>query len=126
MKMRVRGNSIRLRLTQSEVAEFGKGGLVEEVIEFGTNELIYVLESRADTENITAEFKGNRVVITVPQQKAEHWTNSNEVGIKAEQDIGGDRTLRLLIEKDFACLEQRGDGEEDTDTFPNPSENAKC
>lgn len=32
------------------------------------------------------------------------------------------RTLRILIEKDFSCLEPR-DGEEDTDTFAHPFQN---
>ena len=126
MKMRVRGNSIRLRLTQSEVAEFGEKGLVTETIEFGgENKLIYALESRADAETVKADFEDNRIVITVPQTQAKHWAKSGEVGIEEKQDTGDDKVLRLLIEKDFACLEPR-EGEDDADNFPHPSGNLKC
>lgn len=123
--MRVRGNSIRLRLTQSEVEQFEKKGLVEEIIEFGERALIYALESSAKAEKVEAEFKDNRIVVIIPQNDAKRWANSNQVGIKTEQNISVNKTLRLLIEKDFACLEPR-EGKEDSDAFPHPSENAKC
>lgn len=126
MKLRVRGNSIRLRLTQSEIVRFGETGLVEEIIEFGgESKLIYALESSAQAKSVEAGFSENRVVVIIPQSKAENWTNSNKVGIKAEQSIGDNKILRLLIEKDFACLEPR-EGEEDADTFPHPAGNTKC
>lgn len=126
MKMRVRGNSIRFRLTQSEVAEFSEKGLVIEAIEFGgENRLIYALESRADAETVKAEFEDNRIVITVPQTQAKHWAKSGEVGIEEKQDINGTKFLQLLIEKDFACLEPL-EGEDDADNFPHPSGNLKC
>lgn len=123
--MRVRGNSIRLRLTQSEVEQFEKKGLVEEIIEFGERELIYALESSAKAEKVEAEFKDNRIVVIIPQNDAKRWANSNEVGIKTEYNISDEKTLQLLIEKDFACLEPR-EGEEDADTFPHPAGNEKC
>ena len=124
--MRARGNSIRLRLTQSEVEQFSETGLVEEDIEFGgERKLIYALESSPEAETVKADFKDNRIVVIIPQNQAKRWANSNEVGIEVEQNIGGDRTLRLLIEKDFACLEIR-EGEEDADAFPHPSGNIKC
>lgn len=123
--MRVRGNSIRLRLTQSEVVRFRETGLVEESVRFsGKHKLIYALESSAEAETVKANFNDNRIVIIVPQDEAERWASSNEIGIKGEQKIG-DKTLRLLIEKDFACLESR-EGEEAADTFPHPLENMKC
>ena len=126
MKMRVRGNSIRLRLTQSEVVEFSETGSVEDAIEFGGgNKLIYALCSKPEAETVKAEYEDNRIVITVPQTQARRWVDSNDVGIKIEQDIGGGNVLRLLIEKDFACLEPR-EGEEDADAFPHPSGNLKC
>ena len=126
MKMRIRGNSIRLRLTQTEVAEFDEKDSVEEVVEFGDEKkLIYALRSKSGAENVSAEFSDNRVVIIIPQDQANNWVKSNEVGIQAEQNIGDGRVLRLLIEKDFACLQPRR-GEDDADTFPHPSGNAKC
>lgn len=126
MKIRMRGNSIRLRLTQSEVAEFGEKGSIEEGIDFGGGrKLIYAVRTKSGAETTSAEFKENRIVITIPEETARQWAGSNEVGINAGQDIGNGGILRLLIEKDFACLQPR-EGEDDADTFPHPSGNAKC
>ncbi len=36
MKLRIHGNSLRLRLNQAEVAQFSKTGYIEEALEFGT------------------------------------------------------------------------------------------
>lgn len=122
----MRGNTIRLRLTQSEVAKFADTNVIEEIIEFGGGKkLIYAIESAAEIEVMNARFENGRISIFVPQEVARQWTNSNQTGIKAEQNIGSNKVLRLLIEKDFACLEPR-EGEDDTDTFPNPLENKKC
>jgi hypothetical protein len=121
MKLRIRGNSVRLRLTQSEVARFGEVGRVEETIEFGAKpgqQMIYAIET-ADVENVGAAFENNRLSVLVPQVQAEKWVNSNQTGIEGEQTVDGDKRLRILIEKDFACLDARL-GEDDADAFPHP------
>jgi hypothetical protein len=122
MKLRVKNNSVRLRLTQSEVARLAETGIVEEAIEFGiepSHRLIYRLKVASDAERLSAGFENNRITIFVPKQQAEEWIETSQVGIKAEQNIGEGKTLRLLIEKDFACLEQR-EGEDERDAFPHP------
>jgi len=121
MKLRIRGNSIRLRLTRSEVAQFDEKGLIEETIAFNfapMQQLIYALE-KITVENVSATFENNRLCIFVPQAQAENWANSNQIGIEAEQLLGENKRLRILIEKDFACSEDRPD-EDESDTFPNP------
>ena len=48
MKLRIRGNSIRLRLSQQDVKVFGEKGRVEDSIQFGASaggQLTYVLAS---------------------------------------------------------------------------------
>lgn len=128
MKLRVKNNSVRLRLTRSEVARFNDSGRVEEAIEFGINphrRFIYALESGAETETMRAAIENNRITIFVPKAQADEWTQTARVEMEAEQEIGGGKTLRLLIEKDFACLEPRA-GEEDADTFPHPLEGKIC
>ncbi|MDQ4123525.1 MAG: hypothetical protein M3209_18975 [Acidobacteriota bacterium] len=127
MKLRVRNNSIRLRLTQPEVAAFAATGKVEEAIEFGLTDdkkLIYKIE-KAEASSVRAEFEDGVITILVPTAQAENWTSTSEIGIKAEQDLGGEKTLKILIEKDFACLEAR-EGEEDNDAFPHPEQRKVC
>lgn len=126
MKLRTRGNSLRLRLTKSEVAEIGAGGTVEETVEFGgepPQRFIYALVSTDNVENPTAVFDAGRITVFISKAQAGEWSRTNQIRIEAEKSIGADgRTLRILIEKDFSCLEPRA-GEEDVDTFAHPFQN---
>ena len=121
MKLRIHGNSIRLRLSQADVATFNDHGQVESAIDFGTadGKLVYRLQADAGLESPTAEFQTNVVVIRVPRGIAGAWSRSEMVGIKSQHATDTGRVLRILVEKDFACLKTR-EGEDDTDTFPNP------
>jgi hypothetical protein len=122
MKLRVRNNSLRLRLTQSEIAQFKESGTVEEAVEFSPgSKLKYTLVS-ADVENITAGYANDRITISVPRADAKDWTDTDQVGLEGAQDTGSNHCLKILIEKDFACLEHRA-GEDDADTFPHPLQN---
>ena len=56
--------------------------------------------------------------VQIPTGLARAWAASNDVGMNAEQPVAGRSPLVILIEKDFACLEPRGD--EDKDAFPHP------
>jgi hypothetical protein len=116
MKLRIRENSLRLRLTKSEVAEFAANGLVENKTDFGAAVLIYALKSSETAQNLNAEFENGRIQIIIPKKTATNWTDTEEVGIS-----GATETLRILIEKDFACLTVR-EGEDESDAFPNPIE----
>ena len=126
MKLRIRGNSIRLRLTKSEVAEIGAGRAVEETVEFDTERaqnFVYALVPAADAEKPYAVFDGNRITVFIARKQARDWAGTNQIGIESENFTGENRALRILIEKDFACLEPRA-GEEDADTFANPFQSA--
>ena len=120
MKLRLRHNSIRLRLKQSEVKEFAEQGSVEDTIEFEANvSLRYRLERARDADEIAARFKDGCITIIVPENEGLTWAGSEQVGIETTQSSGDGGILSILVEKDFACLEPRSGGEDD-DTFPNP------
>lgn len=121
MKLRIRENSIRLRLTKSEVAEIAEKGLVENRTEFGNNQIfVYSLKTSASTPDLQANFENGRIEIIVPQSVADNWTITEEVGI-----YGNHENLQIAIEKDFTCLTPRA-GDEDSDTFPHPQEKHNC
>ena len=62
MKLRFHTDSLRLRLNQSEVAQFEKTGRVENAITFSPNHaLIYCIET-ADVPGLAAEFAGSELV----------------------------------------------------------------
>ncbi len=119
MKLRVRGNSIRLRLNRGEVAALGAGGRVEERVPFGPGvALAYVFEA-ADVPALVAHFDGARIVVQAPRGEVAAWAAGDDVGMEHEGAVAPDETLRILVEKDFACLTGRP-GEEDHDAFDNP------
>lgn len=118
MKLRILGNSIRLRLSQSDVAALLDGGAVEDSIVFPAGPVLtYRLESCAG-ESAEADYDNNRVVVRFPAADIEAWAQPAEVTLHAELPLGDDR-LELLVEKDFRCLSPR-DREDDADLFPNP------
>jgi glutathione peroxidase-family protein len=128
MKLRVRNNSIRLRLTRTEVEQFREIGRVEEKVIFGVNtssQIAYAVQTAA-VENVAAEYENGQILILVPNEIARNWTQTNEIGIAAEQKTGTNSpSLKILIEKDFACLSRRDD-EDDADSFPHSEQNKKC
>lgn len=124
MKIRIQGNSLRLRLSQSEVARFHETGQVTDGISFGAMPpvaLTYKLE-RSSLPEITAGFSDNCISVYVPEEQAATWAVSEqEVGLEhLVRFDGSGHSLRVLIEKDFKCLAERS-GEDESDNFPNPN-----
>ena len=120
MKLRIRHNSIRLRLTRTEIQQFAKTGQVDETIEFGPGaDDCLVYELAASGEHVAAAITAGRISIFIPRETAADWTKTDRVGISGEQPLGGGRQLSILVEKDFACLEPRT-GDEDADAFAHP------
>lgn len=124
----MRGNSIRLRLTKSEAAQFEKTGKVEEIVEFGVAKpgLGYRLHTSADDETMRAKFEDNCLCVSVPIRDAENWINSEQVGIETVQPLGDARSLRIMVEKDFACFTDDRADEDETGSFLNPFAAGKC
>jgi hypothetical protein len=120
MKLRLRGNSLRLRLTQREVNDLVALGSVEENTAFGPQAMLSYAIAVGDGPSVSASFEGGAIRVTVPLAEARAWATSDRVGIESEQATTDGEPLRLLIEKDFACLKPRT-GEDDRDAFPNPS-----
>ena len=133
MKLRIRGNSLRLRLLRGEVELFGATGRVMETIKFGASpaaQLTYILETDSQAQEISANFIDNKVTVSIPDSIARNWIDSDEVSLKSEQLIenqkqngASENILKLLIEKDFACLDRKNDPD-NADAFPHPT--GKC
>jgi hypothetical protein len=127
MKLRIHDNSIRLRLTRSEVARFAAEGAIESVFEFGPGSkqrLRYALEASA-TPSVQVCASDGRIAIQVPRVIAREWWEGDRVGISARQPLSGDKQLDILVEKEFRRLHG---AKFDPDLYPNPLEpqNLKC
>ena len=122
MKLRVLDNSIRLRLTRTEVDLITSEGLVKGHVAFaGTNTFDYVLESSPATVKPEAHISNNVLTVRIPQEEIHNWANSEQVSILSEQILGDGGVLKLRVEKDFACLAPR-EGEDESDMFAHPLE----
>jgi hypothetical protein len=121
MKLRIRGETIRLRLKRSEVDQIAAGTSVSEETYFPGSVLTYRLDVSEDND-ISASFNNGSLVIDVPKSMVLDWASTDEVSLCAEQKISGTGFLSLLIEKDFRCIEpgHHRDSEDDEDTFPHP------
>ena len=111
MKLRIKGDTIRLRLTQSEVAAVADGDVVLETTSL-SQPFTYALETSGET--IGAAFEGGRMTVNIPLAVAARWAGTEEVSLRGRE--GG---VEILVEKDFACLVPR-EGEDSSDAFPNP------
>ena len=115
MKLRLQGNSVRFRLTRSEVERLRDTGLVEESLDFGGGEVLaYRLQSRLEPGSARAEFRQGAMTVSVSTEAAQAWAASDDVGVYAQS---GD--LAISIEKDFRCLTRPLD-EQERDAYPHP------
>ena|SRR5579859_1395014 len=121
MKLRIHENSLRLRLSQSEVAQFSKTGFVEDSINFapGSN-FAYTLESSSSIPSAQASYQNGWFRIQVPAAAATEWFSTDRVSISGEQPLASGKQLSILVEKDFQCL--HGGEQRDPDAYPNPLE----
>ncbi len=129
MKLRIRDNSIRVRLTRGEVDSLRDNGLVAASTGFpGGREFRYLVESSPASVNAAAFYSDNVVTIRLPETTVLAWANSEQVSIAGEQRLDDGELLSILVEKDFACLAPR-EGEDESDMHPHPeaeSGKAQC
>ena len=118
MKLRIEGDSLRLRVGPSEVRQLIASGRVAETIHFAPGvHLSYVLQHSAAAGSIAVNLALDEVTVIVPTSVAQAWANGDDVGIYGAVP-NGSGSLSLAIEKDFACLDANQGG--NPDTFPNP------
>lgn len=126
MKLRLRENSIRLRLLQTEVIQLREIGNISERIIFGinpTDTLTYSLRVSGETEKVFAQMTDNQIEVFLPIKIAENWADTEEVGLYETQNIGDLGELKIIVEKDFVCVD-RPFNEDHKDAFPHPK--MKC
>jgi hypothetical protein len=122
MKLRIKGDSIRLRVAPSEVKHLLRFGEIQEYVQLTANpmdRLTYAVVSSPSAPTTTVAYHLGDITVSVPEVQLKKWAESNDVGVYADLAIGNGRALSVAIEKDFACLD-RSDAENE-DTFANPN-----
>jgi hypothetical protein len=118
MKMRINGNSLRLRVSRSEVTRLLKQERLEESIHLAPEAdatLTYALEQSPAVDAPITRYSHNTVTVLIPADRARTWCTTDQVGIEKNINLGRFGNLTLLVEKDFACLD-----------FANPSADPLC
>jgi hypothetical protein len=124
MKLRIHDNSIRLRLTRSEIARFASAGAIESAIEFGPaadQQMRYGLESSPDASELEVRFEDRQLRILMPAGTANEWTAGDRVELTGSQSLKGGKRLEILVEKEFRRLHGAN---ANPDLYPNPLESS--
>lgn len=127
MKIRMLGNSIRLRLSKTEVEQLAVQGVVKELVVFGDsseNDFSYLLKTHNDSAP-KAILENCSIVVLLPLDLVADWANTDKVSLEYFVENGTDNKLKLLVEKDFKCLTDRP-GEDESDLFTNPIQSHEC
>lgn len=119
MKIRIKGNAIRFRLSKSEVTTFAGEGFLEERTTFNNSVFRYAVIS-TDNKNMSAEFIKENIILYVPKHLLEMWATTTQVSIVYDHPVSNGIFLNLLLEKDFKCIEAVAN-EDQSDFFDNPA-----
>ena len=124
MKLRLRKNSLRLRLLRGEVDRLARREPVEEVIAFAPDrELRYRLVV-SNTAVVRAAFEGAVITVELPAPLAHQFAESDLVTIEHQQATGPGEALTILVEKDFICLDRKNDPD-NADAYPHPTQSCE-
>lgn len=120
MKLRILGNSIRLRVSKSELESLATSGRAADCIDFGSEATLAYRIVATTVAAPTAEFRGSEIVVSLPETEVRKLAETDLVSIRGEQPLAAGETLKILVEKDFECLVPRP-GEDPRDLFDNPA-----
>ena len=117
MKLRLNGNSLRLRLTRPEVMQLCEAGTVEQSVDFGLGAvLIYRIQSQTCTDPLHAVFCNHSITVRIPADSVALWAGGGRSWALCTA-----RRIEDFSEKDFRCLTRRPD-EQEPDAYPHPAE----
>jgi hypothetical protein len=127
MKVRISGNSLRYRVSRSDLASLQAGRRIQTTIHFASHpdaKFTYTLERSSSVRPVDVRYRLGEVTVVLSSELADRWCSPDEVGIYDTFDIGNGKTLDLVLEKDLACLD--GIDVQNVDTFPNPAAGVVC
>ncbi len=120
MKLRFRGNSLRLRLNRGEVETLASGtALREEVVFPNGAHFAYIFEPQANSSP-QASFEGGVIRVAAPISKIRDWAHGESIGLYFDVSAQN-ATLKVAIEKDLECIDGQLE-ERDPDAFPRGQE----
>jgi hypothetical protein len=120
MKIRIKGDSVRYRLSKTDVDILTTQGFHKEETSFGTGTFAYALRRKEEGSTLTATYRDHTITVEIPAALLQGWAGNAVVGFDAHMPLEGNRTLYLLVEKDFKCLDDTT--EDQSDNYDNPNQ----
>ncbi|HWB09683.1 MAG TPA: hypothetical protein VG826_10675 [Pirellulales bacterium] len=123
MKLRIKGNSVRLRLDRKDLAELLDAGRVDDGLRLGqARAFTYsIVLGEAQPGRPRVDYLAGNLVITIHRDDVVGWQARDLVGFEHLQPVEGG-VVRVIVEKDFACIDRpAGQEPDDAWAFPNPS-----
>ncbi|MEL7251780.1 MAG: hypothetical protein AAFO03_25390 [Bacteroidota bacterium] len=122
MKLRILNNSLRLRLSQSEVRELADQHSVRATTHFpGGVTFSYAIRQTTGIDQPQATYSDQGITLLLPATMANDWANGNDISLRASSPLPDGNELTILVEKDFQCLTDRPH-EDESDLFPHPKQ----
>lgn len=123
MKLRIKANSIRIRLTKTEVSTLANTGYLEEQTRFINNKFVYAVQSVENGNELSASLDALKITLYVSRSLLKDWPVNEVVGFNARMPVAENGSLYLLLEKDFVCLDETT--EDQSDNYENPNKTLK-
>jgi hypothetical protein len=120
MKVRIKGNSIRLRLSKTDVTQLCHTGLVHEATQIGTATFHYELKVAAAVAELDASYSEGTITVYISSNLIVGWDDNNTIGFSHHKPMDGEGTLFLLVEKDFKCIDAEV-LEDQSDNYEHPT-----
>ena len=126
LKLRIRGNTLRFRLGRSEVETFGRTRTIGDKVQFGLKEkeFGYLLE-KATENGFSASFSDGTIKVSIPASEVDRWVSTDDVSLAGSFMADEQTEIKILIEKDFVCLNTHND-EDQSDRYPHPKGDDAC
>tara|TARA_R110002126_G_scaffold154722_7_gene301788 strand:- start:981 stop:1346 length:366 start_codon:yes stop_codon:yes gene_type:complete len=118
MKIRIKGDSIRFRLTQTEVQELSENGKIYDNTNFGNLKFRYGVVLNKNMKNLSVRFENNGIILEMPDSKGKYWYSNDIITYDHNFKTSDKNEIYLLLEKDFTCLDNTI--EDQSDNYPNP------
>ena len=118
MKLRLQGNTLRLRLRRSDVEQLLATGRVEETVLFPGGALAYSLVLDDAVDVACADMTGSEIRVRLPRQQGLTWCHGEETSLSSPGVVP-----TVLVERDF--VRTAVEEPDDHDRFTNPRSGRK-
>lgn len=101
MKLRIRGQQLRIRTDPEEMRVLASTGTIEDRMQLAPNRaLVYRVTVASDVKALEVAFEDNVIEVRLPEGEARRWCSTDLVGLSGTQQNGAVE-LSVSVEKDF-------------------------